>query len=266
MPSYTTNVGNVELLALNDGMPKRPPFGPFPETTIEQWREFPELLDQHDQITSRYGTTGVRSQGKLIIVDTGLQAPDGTLMSDMQAKGVDSSAVDLVVFTHLHPDHVGWNLTGGKPNFPNARYLVPRRDWDYWTQPEVLAGADHVRNQVVPLEGLGYIDLIDDDYQITDELTTVSTPGHTPCHVSIMIASGGERGYILGDVAHNPAQAHYTDWCPIFDIEPGLSRRTRHSVMDMLEDQPVLVSAGHFPDPGFGHFVRVEGRRSWRGI
>ncbi|MCE2501734.1 MAG: MBL fold metallo-hydrolase [Dehalococcoidia bacterium] len=266
MPSYTTSVGNVELLCLNDGMPIRDPLMPFPDTTIEQWREFPELLNEHDQIRSRYGTTGVRSQGKLIIVDTGLQAPDGTLMSDMQAKGVDPEAVDLVVFTHLHPDHVGWNLTGGKPNFPNARYLVPRKDWDYWTQPDVLAGATHVRDQVVPLEGLGYIDLIDDDYRITDELTTVGTPGHTPGHVSIMIASGGERGYILGDVAHNPAQAHYTDWCPIFDIQPDVSRSTRHSVLDMLENERILVSAGHFPDPGFGHFVRVEGRRSWRGI
>ena len=112
----------------------------------------------------------------------------------------------------------------------------------------------------------GFIDLIDDDHQITDELTTVSTPGHTPGHVSIMIASGGERGYILGDVAHNPAQAHYTDWCPIFDIQPDVSRSTRHSVLDMLENEQILVSAGHFPDPGFGHFVRVEGRRSWRGI
>ena len=163
MPNYTTTVGNVQLLALNDGGPVRSPLIPFPDTTIEQWREFPELLDEHDQVRSRYGTTGVRSQGKLIIVDTGLQAPDGTLMTDMRAKGVDPEAVDLVVHTHLHPDHVGWNLTDGKPNFPNARYLVPRKDWDYWTQPDVLAGATHVRDQVMPLEGLGFIDLIDDD-------------------------------------------------------------------------------------------------------
>lgn len=266
MASYTTSVGNVELVSLNDGMPVRSPFAPFPETTIEQWREFPELLDEHEHIRSRYGTTGIRSEGKLIIVDTGLQAPDGTLMTDMRAKGVDPESVDLVVFTHLHPDHVGWNLTNGKPNFPNARYLVPRRDWDYWTEPGVIEDAAHVRDQVVPLEGLGFLDLIDDDYQITGELTTVSTPGHTPGHVSIIIASAGERGYILGDVAHNPAQAHYTDWCPIFDIEPGLSRRTRHLVLDMLEADGILVSAGHFPDPGFGHFVRVEGRRAWQGI
>ena len=266
MPGHTIKVGNVELVSLSDGTPSRSPFMPFPDTTIEQWREFPELLDSNDQIRSRYGTVAVRSEGKLIVVDTGLQAPDGSLMDDMSRKGVDREAVDIVLITHCHPDHVGWNLTGGRPNFPNARYLVPRKDYEYWTQPQVLRGAEHITNQVLPLNDLNVIDLIDDDYQVTGELTTVSTPGHTPGHISIIISSVGQRGYILGDVAHNLAQAHYTDWCPIFDIEPEVSRRTRHRVLDMLESEGILVSAGHFPDPGFGHFVRGESRRMWRGI
>ena len=266
MPGYSIGIGNVELISLSDGEPIRSPFMPFPDTTIEQWREFPELLDADEQIRSRYGTTAVRSGGKLIIVDTGLQAPDGALLTDMERKGVDRNAVDLVVFTHLHPDHVGWNLTEGQPTFPNARYLVPRRDWDHWTQESVVAGAPHISSQVLPLDELKIMDLIDDDYRITDELTTVSTPGHTPGHVSIVIASQGQRGYILGDVAHTPAQAHYTDWNPIFDVQPETSRSTRHAVLDMLESEGILVSAGHFPDPGFGHFVRVGDRRQWRGI
>ena len=184
MPGYSIGIGNVELISLSDGEPIRSPFMPFPDTTIEQWREFPELLDADEQIRSRYGTTAVRSGGKLIIVDTGLQAPDGTLLADMERKGVDRNAVDLVVFTHLHPDHVGWNLTDGQPTFPNARYLIPRRDWDHWTQESVVANAPHISSQVLPLEGLKIMDLIDDDYRITDELATVSTPGHTPGHVS----------------------------------------------------------------------------------
>ena len=106
MPGCSIGIGNVELISLSDGEPIRSPFMPFPDTTIEQWREFPELLDADDQIRSRYGTTAVRSGGKLIIVDTGLQAPDGTLLADMERKGVDRNEVDLVVFTHLHPDHV----------------------------------------------------------------------------------------------------------------------------------------------------------------
>ena len=268
MADHSINVGNVEMVSLSDGEPIRSPFMPFPDTTIEQWREFPDLLDSDEQTRSRYGTTAVRSGGKLIIVDTGLQAPDGsgTLLDDMERKGVDRNAVDLVVFTHLHPDHVGWNLVAGQPTFPNARYLVPRRDWDHWTSAEVVAGAPHISSQVLPLSELNILDLIDDDYRITDELTTVSTPGHTPGHVSIVIASQGERGYILGDVAHTPAQAHYTDWNPIFDVQPPVARTTRHSVLDMLESEGILVSAGHFPAPGFGHFVRAGGRRQWRGV
>jgi glyoxylase-like metal-dependent hydrolase (beta-lactamase superfamily II) len=161
---------------------------------------------------------------------------------------------------------VGWNLSSGKPTFPKARYIAPRRDFEYWTQPEVLEKAAHVQNQVMPLTELKLLDLVDDGYKITDELTSVPTPGHTPGHTSVMISSQGERAFVLGDVAHTPAQAHYTDWNPIFDILQDVSRKTRNDVMNMLEKDGILVSAGHFPDPGFGHFMRVEGRRWWKGL
>ena len=92
------------------------------------------------------------------------------------------------------------------------------------------------------------------------------TPGHTPGHNSIKVVSQGEHAFILGDVAHSPAQAHYTDWNPEFDIIPDDAKATRHKVLDMLESEGTLVSAGHFPDPGFGRFVRGEERRYWQGL
>ena len=168
--------------------------------------------------------------------------------------------------THLHPDHVGWNLTNGSPTFPNARYIATKTDWDYWTQPGVLKDAQHITNQVLPLEDLDVLDLIDGEYKITDELTTLPTPGHTPGHISIVIASSGQKGFILGDVSHTPAQAHYTDWNPVFDIDQPTSRITRNTILDRLETDGSLVSAGHYPDPGFGHFIRKNGRRIWQGI
>ena len=266
MAGHSVTVGNVELISVYDGYQIRPAQMPFPDTTLEQWREFPGALSAADEISFRFGSVVVRSGGKLVLVDTGMHAPDGVLLEDLQRKGVERSEIELVVITHIHPDHVGWNLVDGKPTFPKARYLVPRKDWDYWTDPVVMQNAEHVANQVLPLADLNVLDLIDDEYKVTDELTTVPTPGHTPGHTSIVVSSAGERAYILGDVAHNIAQAHYTDWCPIFDSDPDLARVTRHAVLDKLEAEGTLVSAGHFPDPGFGRFVRVEGRRQWQGI
>ncbi len=266
MPDYRTTVGNVELVSLADGHTSRAPTEIFPESPLDVWRsEYPELLDAGGNISLRFGSVAMRSGGKLIIVDTGLQAPDGTLLRQMEERGVDRETVDLVVLTHLHPDHVGWNLSGGSPTFPGARYLVPRADWDYWTQPSVLADSPHVRDQVMPLEELDVMDLIEGEYAVTDEITTVETPGHTPGHISLAIVSAGQRGFVLGDVAHSVAQAHHTDWNPGFDIDGATSRRTRHAVLDRLESDGSLVSAGHFSEPGFGRFVRSGGRRIWRG-
>jgi len=267
MAQDKARVGNVEMVSLTDGQGDRHPVETFPDSSGEQWcAEYPDLLDSNGRIHPRYGTVAVRSAGKLIIVDTGLQAPDGKLLDEMRAKGIDRDAVDIVVLTHLHGDHVGWNLTDGRPSFPNARYLATRTDWDYWTTPSVQVRASHIRNQVLPLQDLDILDLIDGEYEITPELTALPTPGHTPGHISVAIFSGGERGLILGDVAHSPAQAHHTDWNPIFDIDQTQSRETRHRLFDRLEEEGSLVSAGHFPGSGFGRFVRTEGRRVWQGV
>ena len=183
MADHKTTVGNVELVSLSDGRGDMDPLDMFPESTLEQWRdEYPDLLDG-GRVRPRYGSVVLRSGGKTVLVDTGIGAPDGTLLTDLARKGVDREGIELVVITPLHPDHVGWNLSDGRPTFPNARYLVPRVDWDYWTQPSVLAGADHVRDQVMPLEGLRVMDLIEGEYRITDELTSLPTPGHTPGHL-----------------------------------------------------------------------------------
>lgn len=266
METYRATVGDVEMISLTDGQGAGKATDVFPASTLDVWRsEYPDLLDG-DVIHPRYGVLALRSSGKLVVVDTGMNGPDGRLLDDMAAKGVDRDAVDLVVMTHLHPDHVGWNLTDGSPTFPNARYLVSRHDWDHWTQPNVLPDAPHVTESVLPLEEARVLDLIDSEYDVTPELKTVPTPGHTPGHISLSVSSKGERGFVLGDVAHSPAQAHYTNWSPAFDVDPDVSRSTRHEVFDELEADGALVASGHFPGPGYGRLVRTGGRRTWRGV
>ena len=265
MAGIRLKVGNVEMAALSDGQGEMEPTEVFSDSSMDIWRsEYADLLNEHGHIQPRFGTYAVYSSGKLIVVDTGLGGPDGKLLTDMEANGVEREAVDLVVLTHIHPDHVGWNLSDGQPTFPNARYLVTKQDWDYWTQPEVAAEAPHVGAQMLPLEGLNVLDLIEGEYSVTDELTTLPTPGHTPGHISVAVSSAGEKALILGDVAHTPAQAQYTDWSPSFDVDPDLARRTRHAVLDRLESEGTVVASGHFPHPGYGRFVRTGARRVWR--
>lgn len=265
MAGEVVTVGNVRIVSVSDGQGDMNPTEAFPASDEAVWRsEYAELLDGAGMIHPRFGSFVLASGGKMILVDTGLGGQDATLIRQMDGAGIAREAVDLVVLTHIHPDHVGWNMSDGSPTFPNARYLVTKTDWDHWTQPEIRADAPHVEAQMLPLESLNVLDLIEGEYDVTDEVKTVPTPGHTPGHVSLIVSSGGETAFVLGDVAHSPAQAQYTDWSPVFDTDPDLARQTRHRVLDGLEERATLVASGHFPDSGFGRFVRDDGRRVWR--
>jgi len=179
--------------------------------------------------------------------------------------------VDMVVMTHLHRDHVGWNLTpqGTKfvPTFPNARYWMSRKDWETCHRPDVQPTRFvNAPTCVWPLEELGLIEFMNPEHNLTRDLTAVPTPGHTPGHMSILITSRGERALVLGDAAHSPAQLQEPDWVSRADMDPDLTRQTRKALIERLEREQILVAAGHFEAPGFGRIVRLKGRRYWRGL
>ena len=157
-----------------------------------------------------------------------------------------------------------WNMSDCSPTFPNARYLVTKTDWDHWTQPEIRADAPHVDARMPPPEPLNVLDLIDGEYDVTDEIKTTPTPGHAPGHVSLTALSGGETAFVLGDAARRTAQARYTDWIPALDATPNLARRTRRRVLDAQEEGTAPAASGHFPHPGFGRLVRDGARRVGR--
>ena len=262
----TIKVGDVEIIAVSDGYGDMDPLMVFTDSSVEDWSHYPELTDDQGHIHPRFGTTVIRVRGKTIIVDTGLQGADATLLEQLKEIAISPSQVDMVLITHLHPDHVGWNISDGKPTFRKATYYAPKLDWDYWTQPEILKNADHVKNQVIPLMNDGQLVLMDKEFDVIPEISTLYSPGHTPGHTSFLITSNNECFVVLGDVAHTPAQAHHTDWNPIFDINGDLSRETRNRLVTRFEEDNTLVSAGHFPYPGFGRFVMRNGRRTWTGV
>ena len=278
MAKDTIRVGNVEILHLSDGMLAFDLCNFFPTIPEENWRGHEAHLHDH-QVRFNLGSYLIRSDGRTILVDTGLgprpadtpDVPWGELLRDFTAKGVRPDEVDMVVMTHLHRDHVGWNvLRDGerwKPTFPRARYWCSRIDWDACHDPALQPQRfPNAPTCVWPLADLGLVDFMQGEHTLTRDLTAVPTPGHTPGHMSILITSQGERALVLGDAAHNPAQSEEPDWVSRADMDPDLTRQTRKALVDRLEREQILVAAGHFAAPGYGRIVRLDGRRYWRGL
>jgi glyoxylase-like metal-dependent hydrolase (beta-lactamase superfamily II) len=210
-----------------------------------------------------------------VLIDTGIgnkskDSPGGELLENLHALGVQPGDVDIVVNTHLHFDHVGWNCLERAgayvPTFLNAEYWIARKEWDFWTDDAVLAEeGPHLKTDVLPLKDSPQLRLVGGEAPITPELTLLSTPGHTPGHCSIAITSAGERAIILGDVAHHPLHLIRYGVCAI-DESPRLSRRTKRMIAQRLVDEAALVAGGHFTPDTFGRLVLADGRRTWRPI
>lgn len=262
-------VGSATVIALSD---TEQPYGAvnvYPEATEESLASYREHLTADGAVLLNFGCYLIRADGRTVLVDTGWGPSfNGRLMEELAAAGVGVSEVDAVVFTHLHGDHIGWNVVEDgdelRPRFPRARYLVPEADWRHYgaqAEPSAL-----FKSQVVPLEALGVMGLVGGDHALSASVTTVATPGHTPGHLSVAVTSGGEHGFILGDVIICPIDAHAPEWVNRFDWDSELAGRTRRGVLERLERDRALVAASHFPRPGLGRFARVDGRYVWQPL
>jgi glyoxylase-like metal-dependent hydrolase (beta-lactamase superfamily II) len=261
-----TRVGSVEVIALVDMEAAYPATAVYPKAG-DALGAYRDRLDGEGRVKLNFGCFLLLADGRSVLVDAGWGPENGgRLPAEIAAAGLAPDDIDSVVFTHLHSDHTGWNLerTSGRPLFPKARYLVPRKDWEHYagTASPVASFERDVR----PLQALGCLDLIDGERILTPSLTAVATPGHTPGHTSVVIDSGGERGFILGDVVLSSIDAEQPEWENSFDWDATIARATRLAVLERLEREGALVGASHLPAPGLGRFLRAEGRRSWRAL
>ena len=280
MTNYAT-VGNVEIRAVSDVVP--PPMAPielFPDVPANAWEVYrAQHLTPEGNLPMHMGHFLLRSEGRIILVDTGLGpgphqnfgGGTGKLLEQMEDVGVPREAVDVVIITHLHPDHIGWNITteGGRtrPTFPKAQYLIPRIDWEHFTHPAVLPDHPVVQACAVPLQGLGVMELVGDGHAVTAEITVLHAPGHTPGHLCVLINSHGQQGIVVGDLVHSSVQFTEADWCSRADMDKSAARRSRHALLDRLEQEGFVVAAGHLAaNANIGRVVRLQGCRQWRGL
>lgn len=209
----------------------------------------------------------VQTPDTLIVVDTcvgtnpGARLPFDPTFGDRLASALPGGldAVDIVVCTHLHFDHVGWNTTERDgvhvPTFPNARYLV--------TEAELAAERDDedagaYALSIEPLESAGCLDPVRSDHRIDPWVTLVPSPGHTPGHVSLRIVDGDQHALITGDFVHTPIQLAHPGVSSNPDFDKAQATQTRRDFVDELANTDVLVLGTHFAPPTAGHITRDD--------
>ena len=233
-----------------------------------QWM-YPHFMDDKGNLKMSVHALVVEAPGRRIIVDTCIgndkqrNVPawnnlQTSFLKDLEAAGYARESIDTVMCTHLHVDHVGWNtmLVDGQwiPTFPNARYLLARKEWSYWSANEHEAGYGPViADSVRPVVEAGLVDLIAEDAQICPEIRLEPTPGHTPGHVSVHISSEGQEALITGDCIHHPCQMTRTDWCSSADFDQHQGEHTRLDLLEKYVDTGVLIIGTHFATPTAGH-------------
>lgn len=185
---------------------------------------------------------------------------DEQWLRNLENAGVSPTDIDYVFCSHLHLDHCGWNtrLANGRwiPTFPNAKYILATEEYAACEQE----GGSVFNESVLPIMEAGQAVLVDSDYALDDEVWLTPSPGHTPGHVSINLASRGNKAVMTGDLIHTPLQLVYPDWSPNFDHDPVLSARTRWHALDHHCETDTLILTAHFPSPSIGHVVSHSGR------
>jgi glyoxylase-like metal-dependent hydrolase (beta-lactamase superfamily II) len=282
-------IGDVAITSLieRDGPWRRPEDFFLGYDSVEMAPHIAELdAEVFDPATGKmvitYQTFVLRTPKHVILVDTctgedkgyaaPMDFPKQPWMDALKAEGLSPEDVDYVFCTHLHIDHSGWNtkLVDGRwvPTFPNAKYVFHKREYAAWealakSGQERPGGAGGVwRMNCEPVMQAGQALLVEDDFALDDTITLTPTPGHSPCHCCVNIASRGQKAIVAGDLFHHALQLRKPKMSTIFCWDPVAATESRHRLFEAVADTPTLLLPIHFPSPTAGQ-VRREGE-AWR--
>ena len=270
---YRYKVGDIQVTVVSDGRSTLPLEDSFVSNANKE--EVNAVLEKaflpRDIFTIYYAPLVINTGSKLVVIDTGSGAAanvnskgaNGQFAVNMAAAGLDAKAVDMVVISHFHGDHVNGLLAAdGAPAFPNAEVLVPAAEWKFWMDDGEMSRAPAgrmqglfksnrnvfeagLRKKVTPYEW---------GKEVAPGLLAVESAGHTPGHTSYVLSSGSGKLFIQSDVTNNPIPfATHPGWHASFDQDGDMAERTRRRVYDMVAAEKLQLQGFHYPFPGLAH-------------
>ena len=259
----TWNIGDVSITKVLE-MEKHWPFSallPGAEEVIDDldWLR-PDFVTDEGRMKLSIHALVIESDGQTIIVDTccgnnkdrpgapAFHNLETDFLGELSRCGFSPTDVDVVLSTHLHVDHVGWNtqLIDGTwvPTFPNAEYLFVRPEFEHWAaEPQDYGPV--FEDSVQPIIDAGLATVVEADHQITAYISLELTAGHTPGHVSVVIESGNDMALITGDMTHHPVQFAHPEMASSADWRQDMSTATRFEAYKKWSDGRLVIGT-HF--------------------
>ena len=277
----TLQVGSVEIVAIQDATWRYSPASFITLAPAAEWRKQLDA-DPADEVESRVLCFLVRGEDGLILVDSGVGEwglwpfGDGALLNALGTEGIDPDDIAFVVPTHMHGDHIGGCMrptsSGPVPNFPRARYVFQRNDWEHFTGAEFLDGPPGltrtaVKEGVLPLADLGLVDVVDPGHRFTASVDLMATPGHTPGACTVRIQSEGATAFLMGDAAHHQAQMANPEWSSVADEDAAGATAARRLISEEAVRANAMVASAHFlaDSPVFAPIVATGTGYRWAG-
>ncbi|MDF2114402.1 MBL fold metallo-hydrolase [Roseiarcaceae bacterium H3SJ34-1] len=222
----------------------------------------------------------VRINGRNILIDTCVgehkprprrqdwdQRSHSEYLQRLAAHGLRPEDIDVVLCTHLHADHVGWNtrLFNGRwvPTFPNARYLIGRREFDHWSDAEQREPSHHnhgsFADSVAPVADAGLVDLVEDGFELFDGAVLRLLPGHTPGQMGLCLCHGAQKAFMCADAVHSIVQVFRPDWTTRFCTDVSTAVATRLSLFEESIEAGTIIVPAHLR-----HFSGMRIKRAGR--
>lgn len=278
MPT-TFQIGDILVDRIIEGEYPFTPISTFlPDVTPEllaenrHWLQ-PHALDERDWLVLCIQSYVLRTPHHTILVDTCVgndkerptrpiwnMKTDDTWMRALAAAGLGVEDIDIVMCTHLHVDHVGWNtrLENGVwvPTFPNAKYLFAQKEFDHWTAMNEKAPVLPFQDSVLPIVAANRHEFIRSDHALDDHIRLIPTPGHTPDHFAVAMGKGRDDAVVTGDLIHTPLQARYPELSMMADFDREQAAATRRAFLERYCDTATQCCTAHFPSPSRGRIRR----------
>jgi glyoxylase-like metal-dependent hydrolase (beta-lactamase superfamily II) len=289
---YRHRIGEVELIALSDGglnYPAAMILGNVPPERAAQYN-LPEK-----QVFIPYTILLIKTGGQWVLNDVGagdLGNPgDGIfpgldhttsrtnlVLPSLKAAGIDPKEIDMILITHAHPDHIGGMFDAeGNLAFPNARYYVAQKEWDYWMSADPsTVEAEALRHHLELLVGEArkafdaikdQVTLVQGGEEIVPGVRFEATHGHTPGHAMVSVAAGEQTLYNISDVVIDPLFLEHPEWAPAIDMDAGQADKARRRFFAQAAEENALVFAHHLgPFPNLGYIVEKGDAWQWQPI